>query len=46
MLKAGATAMQFEADVPLEMVKVVQGVIIVAVAIPGILDLLRKVVRK
>ncbi|USS40001.1 ABC transporter permease [Thermococcus aggregans] len=46
MLKAGATAMQIEAGVPLEMVRVVQGVIVVAVAIPGLLDLLKRVVRR
>jgi len=46
MLKAGATAMQIEAGVPLEMVRMVQGIIVVTVAIPGILDLLKRVVRK
>ncbi|MCO6040979.1 ABC transporter permease [Thermococcus alcaliphilus] len=46
MLKAGATAMQIEAGVPLEMVRMVQGVIVVAVAVPGLLDLLKRVVRK
>ncbi|RLF80886.1 ABC transporter permease [Thermococci archaeon] len=46
MLKAGATAMQIEAGVPLEMVRMVQGVIVVAVAIPGLLDLLKRVVRR
>ncbi|ALV61806.1 Nucleoside ABC transporter, permease protein 1 [Thermococcus sp. 2319x1] len=46
MLKAGATAMQIEAGVPLEMVRMVQGVIVVAVAVPGLLDLLRRVVRR
>ncbi|EHR78530.1 ribose ABC transporter permease [Thermococcus litoralis DSM 5473] len=46
MLKAGATAMQIEAGVPLEMVRMVQGVIVVAVAVPGLLDLLKRVVRR
>ncbi|HIH73238.1 MAG: ral nucleoside transport system permease protein [Thermococcaceae archaeon] len=46
MLRAGATSMQIEAGVPLEMVKVVQGVIVVTIAIPGLLDLLKKVVRR
>lgn len=46
ILKAGATAMQIEAGVPLEMVKVVQGIIVVAVAVPGLWDLIRKVVRR
>ncbi|NJE12096.1 ABC transporter permease [Thermococcus sp. LS2] len=45
-LKAGATYMQIEAGVPLEMVKVVQGIIVVAVAVPGLWDLVKKVVRK
>ncbi|NJE26044.1 ABC transporter permease [Thermococcus sp. MV5] len=46
MLKAGATAMQIEAGVPLEMVRMVQGIIVVTVAIPGLLDLLKRGVRK
>ena len=46
ILKAGATAMQIEAGVPLEMVKVVQGIIVVAVAVPGLWDLIKKVVRR
>jgi len=41
MLKAGATSMQIEAGVPLEMVKVVQGIIVVAVAVPGLWDLVK-----
>ncbi len=45
-LKAGATYMQIDAGVPLEMVKVVQGIIVVAVAVPGLWDLVKKVVRR
>ncbi|AIU70427.1 ribose ABC transporter permease [Thermococcus eurythermalis] len=45
-LNAGATAMQQHAHVPLEMVKVIEGIIIIAVAVPGLLDLVTKVFRR
>ncbi len=40
-LTAGARGMQIVAGVPLEMVKAVQGVIIIALAVPGLLRLLK-----
>ncbi|ASJ00867.1 ABC transporter permease [Thermococcus gorgonarius] len=45
-LSAGATAMQQHAQVPLEMVKVIEGIIIIAVAVPGLLDLFAKLFRR
>ena len=44
-LNAGATLMQ-QTGVPLEMVKVIEGIIIVAVAVPGLLDLFLKPLRR
>ncbi len=44
-LNAGATQMQ-QTGVPLEMVKVIEGIIIVAVAVPGLLDLFVKPFRR
>jgi len=44
-LNAGATQMQ-QTGVPLEMVKVIEGIIIVAVAIPGLLDLFTRLFRR
>lgn len=44
-LNAGATQMQ-QTGVPLEMVKVIEGIIIVAVAVPGLLDLFTKFLRR
>ncbi|MDV3103586.1 ABC transporter permease [Thermococcus waiotapuensis] len=41
MLKAGTSEMQ-QTGVPLEIVKVIQGIIIITVAIPGLYDLLKK----
>ncbi|WP_456368128.1 ABC transporter permease [Thermococcus sp.] len=46
MLRAGTSAMQATAHVPLEIVKVIQGIIVITVAIPGLLDLIRAVVRR
>ncbi|GAB6135089.1 ABC transporter permease [Thermococcus prieurii] len=44
-LNAGATQMQ-QTGVPLEMVKVIEGIIIVAVAVPGLLDLFTRAFRR
>ncbi len=44
-LNAGATQMQ-QTGVPLEMVKVIEGIIIVAVAVPGLLDMFLKLFRR
>ncbi len=44
-LNAGATQMQ-QTGVPLEMVKVIEGIIIVAVAVPGLLDLFARLFRR
>jgi ABC-type uncharacterized transport system permease subunit len=45
-LSAGATAMQQHAHVPLEMIKVIEGIIIIAVAVPGLYDLTTKWLRR
>lgn len=45
MLNAGATQMQ-QTGVPLEMVKIIEGIIIVAVAVPGLADLFKKFLRR
>lgn len=45
-LKAGSRYMQIIAGVPLEMVRVVEGVIIVALAVPGTLRMLREYLRR
>ena len=45
-LSAGATAMQQHAHVPLEMIKVIEGIIIIAVAVPGLLDILGRPIRR
>jgi len=42
MLAAGSRGMQIEAGVPLEMVKAVQGIIIVALAMPGLIRFVRR----
>ncbi len=39
MLRAGTALMQAEAQVPLEIIKVIQGIIVITVAIPGLYDL-------
>jgi len=44
-LNAGATQMQ-TVGVPLEMVKVIEGIIIVAVAVPGLLDIFKGLFRR
>ncbi len=45
MLKAGTSSMQ-QTGVPLEIVKVIQGIIIITVAVPGLYDLLKKSFRR
>lgn len=45
-LSAGATAMQQHAHVPLEMIKVIEGIIIIAVAVPGLYDLFKRPFRR
>ncbi|NJE84478.1 ABC transporter permease [Thermococcus sp. CX2] len=45
MLRAGTTMMQIGARVPLEIVYVIQGIIVIAVAIPGLLDIFKMVGR-
>ncbi|MEZ0394186.1 MAG: ABC transporter permease [Desulfurococcaceae archaeon] len=42
IMKAGSRNMQIYARVPLEMVQIVQGVIVVALSVPGILRLIRR----
>ena len=45
-LKAGSRYMQIAAGVPLEMVRVVEGIIIVALAVPGTLRMVREYLRR
>jgi len=45
-LSAGATAMQQHAHVPLEMIKVIEGIIIIAVAVPGLIDIFARLFRR
>ncbi|BES80980.1 ABC transporter permease [Pyrodictium abyssi] len=45
-LKAGAKGMQIYAHVPLEMVRIVEGVIIIALAVPGTLRLISEYRRR
>ena len=45
-LKAGAKGMQIYAHVPLEMVRIVEGVIIIALAVPGALRLISEYRRR
>ena len=42
MLRAGTALMQAEAQVPLEIIKVIQGIIVITVAIPSLYDLIKK----
>ncbi|MET1160513.1 MAG: ABC transporter permease [Thermoprotei archaeon] len=42
-LTAGSRGMQIEAGVPLEMVKAVQGIIVVALALPGLIRMIRQI---
>jgi len=46
MLRAGTALMQAEAQVPLEIIKVIQGIIVITVAIPGLYDLVKKVIHR
>jgi simple sugar transport system permease protein len=41
-LVAGSRGMQIESGVPLEMVKAVQGIIIIILAVPGLVRMLRE----
>jgi len=45
-LMAGATSMQIFAGVPLEMVQAVQGIIVMVLALPGIIRLIKSKVRR
>ncbi len=45
-LYAGSRGMQIEAGVPMELVRAVQGVVIMAMAVPGIVRLARKALAK
>ncbi|MGB9725054.1 MAG: ABC transporter permease [Fervidicoccaceae archaeon] len=45
-LTAGATSMQIFAGVPLEMVQAVQGVIVIVLAIPGVIRLIKSKIRR
>ncbi len=45
-LNAGSRAMQAFAGVPLEMVRIVEGVIIIALAVPGILHMIEEYLRR
>jgi len=46
MLRAGTALMQAKAQVPLEIIKVIQGIIVITVAIPGLYDLLKKALHR
>jgi ABC-type uncharacterized transport system permease subunit len=46
MLRAGTSTMQANAHVPLEIVRVIQGIIVITVAIPGLLDLINRTLRR
>ncbi len=46
MLRAGTPMMQIGAQVPLEIIKVIQGIIVITVAIPGLYDLIKKAFRR
>ncbi|WP_297465562.1 ABC transporter permease [Thermococcus sp.] len=45
MMRAGTALMQVNAHVPLEIIKVIQGIIVITVAIPGLYDLLVRAFR-
>ena len=45
-LKAGSRSMQAFAGIPLEMVRIVEGVIIIALAVPGILHMIEEYMRR
>ena len=46
MLRAGTALMQVRAQVPLEIIKVIQGIIVITVAIPSLYDLVKKALRR
>ncbi len=46
MLRAGTALMQIEAHVPLEIIKVIQGIIVITVAVPGLYDLIKNVLKR
>ena len=46
MLRAGTALMQIEAQVPLEIIKVIQGIIVITIAVPGLYDLVKNVFKK
>ncbi len=46
MLRAGTPLMQIEAQVPLEIIKVIQGIIVITVAIPGLYDLIKNAITR
>ncbi|ASJ10745.1 ribose ABC transporter permease [Thermococcus sp. P6] len=46
MLRAGTSLMQARAMVPLEIIRVIQGIIVITVAIPGLYDLIKKSLRR
>jgi ABC-type uncharacterized transport system permease subunit len=45
-LKAGSRSMQAFAGIPLEMVRIVEGIIIIALAMPGILHMIEEYLRR
>ncbi|MEM0020721.1 MAG: ABC transporter permease [Fervidicoccaceae archaeon] len=45
-LTAGATSMQIFAGVPLEMVQAVQGIIVIVLAIPGLIRILKSYIKR
>jgi simple sugar transport system permease protein len=46
MLRAGTALMQAQAQVPLEIIKVIQGIIVITVAIPSLYDLIKKAIHR
>ncbi len=46
VLKSGASYMQIFAGVPLEMVRIIEGVIVIALAVPGTLHMIREYLQR
>lgn len=46
MLRAGRSLMQANARVPLEIINVIQGIIVITVAVPSLYDLVKKALRR
>ncbi|NJF24697.1 ABC transporter permease [Thermococcus sp. Bubb.Bath] len=46
MLRAGAASMQTMANVPIQIIEVIQGIIVITVAIPGLYDLIKRTMRR